>query len=339
MKSILVEALSGNETKTIPVWFMRQAGRYLPQYMEIRNNLSIKEIAADPDISAEISYAPVKEIGVDAAIVFSDIMLPAESMGFDLEYRENVGPVIGNPIKEGIPREVNPYDPSRDRYNPSRAISAFRKSHGDTPIIGFCGGPMTIASYLFAGTSDRELSITRRKWASDPETVMETLKLVTEAVIRLAKDQVKNGADAIQIFDSWATSLNHTWFREYFDMFVGDIPSELSSDGVPVIYFTLNSAQHLNTIKDSKFDCLSVDWKQDISAVSAILGPRKSVQGNLDPEVARAGGPGAISMTRRILESMKNSHGFVFNLGHGVLPGTDPQVLRSVAGEVHGFRR
>ncbi|MCL5785859.1 MAG: uroporphyrinogen decarboxylase [Candidatus Thermoplasmatota archaeon] len=337
MKSSLVDALFGNETERIPVWFMRQAGRYLPAYSALKKSLSIKEIAADTGLSAEVSYAPVRELGVDAAIIFSDIMLPSVSMGFQVDFVESVGPMVTNPIEDRMPRWATGYIPSADHMSAGKSISEFKKRYPRVPVIGFSGGPMTICSYLFAGKSDKDLSVCRRKLSSNPALVKEALNLVTEAVLKNVADQIRQGADAIQIFDSWATSLSHDPFVDYFSNFAGVIPSELGSSKVPFIYFTLNSAHHLKEFRESDYNCLSVDWKQNLREVADTLGPSKSVQGNLDPEIAREGGENAIFTTGRILDSMKGRPGFVFNLGHGVQPETNPATLKSIVSMVHRY--
>ncbi len=315
---------------------MRQAGRYLPQYASLRGGRSIKQIAGDPVVSSEITYAPIREIGVDAAIVFSDILLPLACMGLIVDYVENTGPVVKESGNGTVAEEIMDYDPSEDSYDPSRTISLFKSEHPEIPVIGFSGGPLTIASYIYSGRSDRDLKGIRKMMAERPEEVREVLGVLSKAVARLASSQIAAGADAFQVFDSWAASIDHAAFRDYFNTFVNPVAGSLAGK-VPSIYFTLNSSPHIETFRRSSFNCLSVDWKQDMAEVSRILGPGKSVQGNLDPEVAGVGGPPVEKATLKILDSMKGRDGYVFNLGHGVLPHTDPETLRKIVKEVHTY--
>lgn len=334
-KSNFLSAMDGLEHEKVPVWFMRQAGRYMPSYQEVRKRRSIKEICRDPAVVEEVSFLPVRELGVDAAIIFSDILLPAEAMGFDLRYQEGLGPVISNPF--GSPSRSSPveYDASGDIYSPSRAIKIFREKHASTPIIGFCGGPITVASYLIKGESDRDLAATRTLMYRNPSDYDDFLQMVTEAMITVLKSQISAGCDAVQIFDSWAGSLSREQFTHYREKFLSDLFSELGH--ARSIYFSTSSWHLLDQLRQVKANFLSLDWKNDLSAISPVIGDHVGLQGNMDPVLAQTGGEACNSEAMRITESMLHRKNYVFNLGHGVLPGTNPDTLRDIVNIVHSY--
>ncbi len=324
------EAIEGGSPENTPVWFMRQAGRYLPYYREIKGGKTIKDICMDSALTADISYYPVSELGVDAAIIFSDILLPLESMGMNLDYVEKTGPLL-SPVKNLESLET--FEKKAFDYPLSDSIRKFKAEHSGVPLIGFTGGPITLASYIIAGRSDRDLAVTRRFAYLKPALFAEILDLCADAVIKLSRYQKEAGADVIQIFDSWAGSLSSIQFEMTYRPFLQDIRSELE---FPLIYFSTGTSGMIRSIADAGFDFLSVDWRADLLQVAREAGNSTGIQGNLDPFVVENSMPSALQEASVILERMKGRDNYIFNLGHGVLPATDPETLKKIVELVHG---
>ena len=315
---------------------MRQAGRYLPSYNKIRSNHSIKDICSDPAISAEITYYPVSEIGVDSAIVFSDILLPLEAMGLHIDYLEGTGPVVET-VKKDRDLQIGSYDPSADRYKSWETIRIFRKNHGDIPIIGFCGGPVTIASYAMNGKADRELANFRRLMHAKARQVSEILSELKEMIIANAREQIRAGADAVQIFESWAGSLSRDEYQRTILPIHREIFSEIGK--VPTILFSTASHHLIRMLTATGADFISIDWRENLTEISSEIPHEIGIQGNLDPMLAESFPQEAFSEARRIAESMKDRNRYIFNLGHGVLPSSDPATLREIVNIVHQTER
>jgi len=311
---------------------MRQAGRYLPAYRKIRADHSMKDICREPVLAAEISYDPVRELGVDAAIVFSDILLPLESMGMSVEYLEGTGPVVDNHGPSDL-FNIEPYDPESDPFKPWETIRAFRKMHRGIPIIGFSGGPVTIASYAISGKSDRDLSILRKMMHSRGAEFSRFASELKEMIILNVKEQIKSGADAVQIFESWLGGLSRDEYSNYIFPMHQEILSEIGK--VPTILFSTSSHHLFTMISETGTDFISVDWKESLAHISQELKGSVGLQGNLDPMLAQDFPSEAISETKRIMDSMKYNPRYIFNLGHGVLPNTDPDTLKEIVGTVH----
>lgn len=324
-----LKALKGEDTDETPVWFMRQAGRYLPQYIELRKNRSIKELCMDPDVVAEISHFPVEILGVDAAIIFSDILLPLETMGLKLEYEESVGPVVSG--FKGYDSLIQ-FSTKEFRYPLQDSIRAFKVKHPNVPLIGFVGGPLTMASYAITGGSDRDLSATKRYAMKEPEGFVKVLDLMSDAIITLAKSQMSAGTSVIQIFDSWAGSLSPLQFNNIYRGFLEEVRSELD---FPVIYFSTGSGGMAKDLSLLGYDFLSLDWRVDLSKVRNEIDDAVGLQGNLDPVAVESNESVALNETEEILDGMKGKNNYIFNLGHGVLPGTKPETLRKIVELVH----
>ena len=332
-------ALRGTDHETIPVWFMRQAGRYLQGYRNVRKHHSIKDICRDASLTLQVTEEPVKEIGVDAAIIFSDIMLPVEAMGFRLDFREGTGPVVENSLKSnpelsGIIR----YDPHNYRYATLEAISKFRENNTGVPIIGFSGGPVTIASYLAQGRPDRDLAFTKSLLLKEHPGFLSILEMVKEMVIENSRQQIKRGAAAIQIFDSWSGYLSPYQFRKYSRDYLQEIASELSSSS-RTIYFSTQTGGMIPELRETGFNFLSLDWRMRLHDVSKHLDHDIGLQGNLDPSLVSGSPSEALTETRAIISEMRQFPPYIFNLGHGVLPDTNPQTLKDIVKLVHGEER
>ena len=333
-----IAALKGESHEQTPVWFMRQAGRYLPGYTGLRKQYSIKDICADKNLTLKVTEEPLDLLGVDAAIIFSDITTPIEAMGFDLEFREGIGPVIANSFKENRSlRGIVDFSVSNYRYATYSAIREFKEVNPQFPLIGFSGGPLTIISYLVAGKADRELSETRKLLYNRDADFTRLMEMVKEMVIENCRAQIKGGADAIQIFDSWAGFLPPSEFRDYSNRFLAEIVNELSV-GIPLIYFSTQTSGMLEELQAPGFDVLSLDWRCDLPSVSRIIKAETGLQGNVDPMMVAGSPDSAVREAKRLVTDMAPRDGYVLNLGHGVLPSTNVDTLREIVRTAHQFR-
>lgn len=338
-----LSVMHGKEPDRIPVWFMRQAGRYLPGYKEIRKKHTIKEISLDPELVSKITLEPVNALGVDAAIIFSDIMLPAESMGFNLDFKEGIGPIISNSIRKNPSlRGIHQFDESAYKYPLEEAIKKVKSERRDIPLIGFSGGPLTIMSYLLNGGPDKDIAYTKSIMYRDETKFNNILNMVTDMTIKYAKMQIRAGIDAFQIFDSWVGFLSPFSFRKYLERSIMDVVSELRATNTPLIYFSTGSAGLLCEILDLDVDLdvdfLSLDWRIRLSHFRKIIRRKYGLQGNLDPQVAALGFEESKNEASKILNDIDYTHDYIFNLGHGVLPQTKPDTLKKLVEYVHSFR-
>lgn len=332
-----LSVLRGEEPERIPVWFMRQAGRYMPEYQKIREGKSILEICENPDLVSEITRQPVNILGVDAAIIFSDIMLPLDAMGFDISFVNGTGPVVGNSIlSQPDLGRITHFEEKNFRYPLKKSIAAFRKNSPGVPLIGFTGGPLTLLSYVVKGSADRDLEVTRNLMNTRHDTFYESLELISDMVVSYAKMQVDAGVDAIQVFDSWAGALSPYMFEHYIETSLQRVVDEIKDTKIPVIYFGTGLSGVLDQLTGLNFDVLSMDWRIRLSRAMQLTKGKFILQGNLDPRVAAT--PDYIQETSDIMEDMGNQEGFIFNLGHGVLPFTPPENLRSIVNYVHAYR-
>ncbi len=332
-----LQVLDGEEPERIPVWFMRQAGRYLPEYQKVREGRSIQEICKDPSTVAEVTAQPVRSLGVEAGILFSDIMIPLEGMGFKVTFKEGVGPIIENSLRERPDmNSIRKFSSANLEYPVGESIRKFKELHPEVPLIGFTGGPITLLSYAANGRSDRDLASTKVFMEERKDTYAEAMGLISGMVSEYAKLQIHAGVDAVQVFDSWAGSLSPYAFSDYVDSFLGPSLQAIHREGKPLIYFGTGLAGHLDRLRDLSVDAISMDWRIRLSRVREAVGDRFVLQGNLDP--VTAAGKDYVPETRRILEDIGNDKKFIFNLGHGVLPSTPPANLRSIVNYVHAFR-
>lgn len=331
----LTAALNSGTHDVTPVWFMRQAGRYLPGYTALRKKHSIKEICSSKDLTVKVTDEPIGLLGVDAAIIFSDITIPLEAMGFKVDFKEGIGPIISRPFQENRKLEgVHGFERSAYSYATFDAISMFKEKFPAMPLIGFSGGPLTVASYVAGGKADRDLSLTRSLIYRDDRDFQALMKMILEMVILNCREQVRHGADAIQIFDSWAGFLPSEEFKKYASAYLQEIVSELSGI-TKVIYFSTQTTGMLGELDGIGFDFLSLDWRTDLASASRLLKPETGLQGNLDPLMVAQSPKKAISEAQKIAASMKGKDNYIFNLGHGVLPSTDPGTLGEIVRTVH----
>lgn len=321
----------------VPVWFMRQAGRFLPGYRRLRRRHSMVGLCLDPEAAAEATLMPVRELGVDAAILFSDILLPLRPMGVRLEFRKGEGPVLAPPVRTASAvSRLRVFDPREELSAVLDAVRLVRRELGGTvPLIGFAGAPFTLASYLIEGGPARDCVTAKRMMRADPllwHALMDKLARVAGAHLRA---QAEAGAQALQLFDSWAGALSREDYVRSVLPYSRRVLGEAVSTGVPVLHFAVGNSAFLEEFAGAGGVGVGVDWRIPIDEAFRRIGPGRVVQGNLDPahlllprrELRRA--------VREVLRRAGGRRGHVFNLGHGVLPQTPPDNARAVVEWVH----
>jgi len=330
-------AVRREPTSHTPVWFMRQAGRYLPEYRAIRERHSLLEICAQPDLAAEVTLQPVRRLGVDAAILFADILLPLVPMGLTLAFREGEGPVIGPPVRTGADverlRRVDVADALAPVFETVRLVRGALDDH--VPLIGFAGAPFTVACYAIEGGATRHFVEAKRLMYGAP-AVWEALmaRLVTVLGDYLGA-QAAAGAQALQVFDSWAGVLSPDDYRRYVLPHSRRLFDRLRTFGVPTIHFGVDTATLLPLMRDAGGDVIGLDWRVPLDRGWEAVGEDRAVQGNLDPVALFAPRD---ELERRVLDILARAGGrpgHIFNLGHGVLPGTPVDQVRAVVDLVH----
>jgi uroporphyrinogen decarboxylase len=313
---------------------MRQAGRSLPQYREIRKRYGLFDIVRQPELCAEVTLQPVEAHGVDAAVMFTDIMFPVLGMGVEVELVENVGPVISEPIRS--PADVDRLRVSEPEESAPFILEAVRIVRGELAperaVIGFCGGPFTVAGYLIEGKPSREFANVKSIMYREPDLWHALADKLAEQFARYIAGKVRAGADVIQVFDSWVGALSPTDYEEFVAPYSARI---LAAVDVPTIHFGTGTAGLLAQLADAGGDVIGLDWRVALDRGWAEVGDDRGVQGNLDPAVVLGPWERVQAATRDILERAAGRPGHVFNLGHGVPPETDPAVLRRLTEYVH----
>jgi uroporphyrinogen decarboxylase len=340
MNTTFLDACSRKEPLHTPVWFMRQAGRYLPSYRAMKANRSVMEIAKDPALASQVVVDAVKALDVDAGIIFADIMLPLEGMGVEFKIEENVGPVVTRPIR--TPDDVSSLrdlSPEEDVGYVFDGIDAtLQKLDDSVPLIGFSGAPFTLAGYMIEGRPSRDLEKTKQMMYRDPETWHRLMSALTKMVVTYLAVQVSHGVDAVQLFDSWVGCLSPSDYEKYVFEYTKTIMRSLGGR-VPRIHFCANSSSLIERFVETGPDVLSVDWRLPISEAWKRSKDRAGIQGNLDPVLALAGGESMRREVGSILEQSRGHLGHVFSLGHGVLRETPPANLSGIVKTVHARTR
>ena len=332
---LLVRALRREPVERKPVWFMRQAGRSLPEYRELREGVPMLEMCRTPDLCAEVTLQPVRRHGVDAAIFFSDIVTPLEGIGIDVEIQSGVGPVIAEPFRsEADLARLRPLEPETDLPEIAEAIRIVTAELGDTPLIGFAGAPFTLASYLVEGRPSKSQEMARTMLLEEPGLFRNLLERLADIAVASLRSQVEAGVQAVQVFDSWAGSLSEATYREAVLPVSQRLFAEIEDLGVPRIHFAVNAGHLMEAMAEAGSDAMGVDWRTPLSEARHRLGEGVALQGNLDPTVPLAG-PEVLERETRNLLADAPERGHVFNLGHGVLPSTDPGMLTELVGLVH----
>lgn len=337
--SALLRALRQEPGDRVPVWFMRQAGRSLPEYKAVRGDGTILNAIQDPERAAEITLQPVRRYGVDAAILFSDIVTPVFAVGFGIDITPGVGPTCERPFSGAADLDrLRPIDPDTDLSFQTEAIDILVKEL-DIPLIGFAGGPFTLASYLVEGKPSRDYAKVKTLMMSDPKLWHLLCDRIADLAIGTLTNQVKAGASAVQLFDSWAGALRPEHYAEYVLPHSRKILSAMQDLGVPRIHFGINTSELLPQIADAGAEAIGVDWRTRLCDARERTGGKVALQGNLDPAIVLGSWDVLEREVRRVLADNNGHPGHIFNLGHGVLPQTNPDQLKRVVELVHAEGR
>lgn len=329
-------ACRGVPTARLPVWFMRQAGRSLPEYRAARGTGSILEAVARPELAAELTLQPVRRYGVDAAILFSDIVVPAAAVGFGIDVQPGVGPVVAEPFRsEADLARLRPLEPAQDLAALSETVRLVVADLGPAvPLIGFAGGPFTVASYLVEGGPSRTYTRTKALMHQAPALWARLVDRLADHAVVTLRAQVAAGASAVQLFDSWAGALTPADYERFVLPASTRVLGGVADLGVPRIHFGVGTGELLELMAGAGAEVVGVDWRVPLDRARQRVGPDHAVQGNLDPALCLAGWEaveaGALDVLRR-----GGGRGHIFNLGHGVLPETDPDVLARLVDLVH----
>ena len=341
MNDTFLRACRGEDVDYTPVWIMRQAGRYLPQYQRVRTKVNFLTLCKTPELAAEVTLQPVDLLGVDAAILFSDILIPLEAMGMKLRFYEKKGPVMSNPVRKikdverlkvPVPEESVPFVLETIRI-------LRRELRRKVPLIGFSGAPFTLATYMIEGGGSKNFINTKTLMYREPGAFHALMKKITDTTIAYLTSQIKAGAHAVQVFDSWAGALAPDDYMVYSLPYVKETIKALRPFGVPVIYFVNNCGGLLEQARTSGADVIGIDWRVDMGKAIKRLGSKVSVQGNIDPCTLFSSEDVLRSKAEDILKKAGTARGHVFNLGHGILPQTSPDMAKALVDIVHEVSR
>ena len=336
----LARALRGEDTDTTPVWLMRQAGRHLPGYRALREAHPILEIARTPELAAEVTLEPVRRYDVDAGVVFADISLPFLGLGVPFSIDPGLGPVVRRPIRLRAEVEaLTDFDARASVPFVGKAIERFLELEPERPIIGFAGGPFTLAAYLVEGGPSREYVETKRLIYSDPATFDRLVERLVSMTVDYLRLQAESGAAALQLFDTWVGAVTPTVFERHLLGPLRTIFEALRPLGRPTIYFSTGSSHLLELLARTGADALSVDWREPLGRVRTRIGPGMALQGNLDPGALLGTGAAVRREARQVLDEIPDGRAHVFNLGHGVLPETNPDRVHELVEYVHTVGR
>lgn len=321
-KSLFMRAAFSEQTERPPVWMMRQAGRFMKEYWDIKNKYSFLEMCKTPEIAADVTMLPIDLLGVDAAILFSDILVVGEAMGGKLSFEQGVGPVFSNPVRNEADVEAMEVDVLDRLQYVGDAIKVIqqRLAGKNTPLIGFAGAPFTVLSYLVEGGSSKTFKHTKTLFFNHPELAHKLLQKITEVTTAYLNMQIEAGVNAVQLFDSWANALAWEDYINFSHQYNKQIISNLNRSGVPVISFSKAASVFSPLMVESKPDVISIDWNADIRNVKDTLPKGMAIQGNLDPSVFYGNKDEIKRRILHIFERMRGEEGFIFNLGHGIMP-------------------
>jgi len=329
--SLFVRAAKAQPTERTPVWFMRQAGRYMAEYRAVRKRFSLIEICKKPEIAAQVTIEAAEILQVDAAIIFADLLLPLEVMGLPFHFAAGEGPKIERPIRTAQDVSVLRTDRAADLGYVSEAVSLVCRHFGEKlPVIGFCGAPFTLASYMIEGGGSRNYVFTKKMMYSAPDSWNALMQKLVSVTSEYSADQVRAGADTIQIFDSWVGCLSVEDYRQYVLPHATDLVKRLQRTGVPVIYFGTDSATLLPSMSETGAEVIGLDWRIPLDAGWESMGCKGAVQGNLDPVVLFADWKELKARAEEILRRAAGRPGHIFNLGHGILPETPVSNVKSL---------
>ncbi|MDQ0268846.1 uroporphyrinogen decarboxylase [Cytobacillus purgationiresistens] len=332
-----LKAARGERTDYVPVWYMRQAGRSQPEYRAIKEKYSLFEITHQPELCAYVTRLPVEQYNNDAAILYKDIMTPLPAIGVDVEIKSGIGPVIDNPIKSLADVEkLGEIDPEEDVPYVLETIKLLTKEQLNVPLIGFTGAPFTLASYMIEGGPSKNYHKTKAFMYSEPKAWFALMDKLADTAISYVKAQIKAGAKAIQIFDSWVGALNVEDYRYYIKPVMERIFASLKEENVPLIMFGVGASHLVKEWHDLPLDVVGLDWRLPIQEARA-LGVSKPVQGNLEPALLLAPWEVIEAKTKAILDQGMKQPGYIYNLGHGVFPEVKPETLKRLTAFVHEY--
>lgn len=320
-ESLFIRAANAELTERPPVWMMRQAGRFMKEYWDIKNKYSFLEMCKTPELAADVTMLPVDLLGIDAAILFSDILVTGEAMGGDLSFTQGVGPRFANPVRtradvDSLQTKVN----DKLQYVADAIKVIQQRLDNKTPLIGFAGAPFTVMSYLVEGGSSKDFKLTKLMLHNDPELAHLLLSKIADVTVDYLNLQIEAGVNAVQIFDSWAQALSWDDYTEFSHQYIVDIISRLNRKNIPVISFCKGSSVFAPLMAEAKPDVVSIDWNVDLLDIKHRLPKGIAVQGNLDPHILYADKKVIKERIHRLFDRMKGEEGFIFNLGHGIMP-------------------
>lgn len=334
--SIFVKACKQEPVSRTPVWLMRQAGRYMAEYRAVRKHYSLLEICKKPEVAAEVTITAAEKLGVDAAIIFADLLLPFEVMGLPFHFEAGEGPKVERPVREASEVAALKTDRAAELGYVAESVRKVVKHFGETlPVIGFCGAPFTLASYMIEGGSSRNYLHTKKMMYNQPRAWEELMSKLVSVLAEYASEQARAGADALQVFDSWVGCLSVEDYRRYVLPQTTKLMRALKDTGVPVIYFGTDTATLLPHMQQTGADVIGLDWRIPLDEGWRVLGYRCAVQGNLDPTLLFADKKEIRSRTEDILKQGAGRPGHIFNLGHGILPETPVENVQELVKYVH----
>jgi uroporphyrinogen decarboxylase len=321
MNTLFLDAAFSKQTERPPVWMMRQAGRFMPEYWEIKNKYSFLEMCKTPELAADVTMLPVDLLGIDAAILFSDILVTAEAMGGDLSFTQGVGPRFSNPVRNAQDVDNLRVDVLDKLQYVGDAVKVVQQRlNGSIPLIGFAGAPFTVMSYLVEGGSSKDFKATKLLMHNHPEIAHKLLAKIAKVTADYLNLQIASGVNAIQIFDSWALALSWNDYQEFSHRYIQEIIANLNRKDIPVISFCKGSSVFAPIMAEAKPDVISVDWNADLLNIKQALPAGIAVQGNLDPHILYADKAVIKKTILQLFERMRGEQGFIFNLGHGIMP-------------------
>ncbi|OYN66284.1 uroporphyrinogen decarboxylase [Bacillus safensis] len=332
-----LKACKGEKTDHVPVWYMRQAGRSQPEYRALKEKYGLFEITHQPELCAYVTRLPVEQYGVDAAILYKDIMTPLPAIGVDVEIKNGIGPVIDAPIRSKADIErLGELHPEEDLPYVLDTIQLLTKEQLNVPLIGFAGAPFTMASYMIEGGPSKNYHKTKALMYSDPEAWMLLMNKLADMTITYIRAQVKAGISAFQIFDSWVGALNAADYRTFIKPVMQRIFTELKSENVPMIMYGVGASHLAKDWHDLPLDVVGLDWRMSVDEARK-EGLTKTLQGNLDPTILLAPWEVIEERAKDILDQGMKSDHFIFNLGHGVFPDVSPDTLKKLADFIHDY--
>ncbi|MBI3895939.1 MAG: uroporphyrinogen decarboxylase [Acidobacteria bacterium] len=335
---LFLRACRRQPVERTPVWFMRQAGRYLKEYRELRARYSMLELCQTPELAAQITLQPIEKLTVDAAIIFADLLLPAQAMGLKLRFAEGEGPVLSDPVRTAdAVRRLRQVSDGELSYVAEAIRIVCRELNGKVPLIGFCGAPFTVASYMVEGRGSRNFAQTKHLMYQHPELWRELMQKLVKVLSEFLRSQVAAGANAVQIFDSWVGCLSPADYRIYVLPYSRELIANATATEVPVIHFGTGTATLLELMRQAGGSVIGVDWRIELADAWQRVGQDVAVQGNLDPAVLLGPRQKIRECVEHILCSVNEQAGHIFNLGHGILPETPVENVQWVVELVREF--